>query len=123
MGEILKMIGCEYKGKTCYISTIEDFREVMEPSVYDALVQSIHTGVIENYKEEYEKLKNDYSELESEFDTLAGMEEEARDYMEQRDRAEQKYDVLRKSISDIVQQLSYGYIKVEDAVHELEQLI
>lgn len=117
------MIGCEYKGKTCYISTIEDFREVMEPSVYDALVKSIHTGIIENYKEEYEKLKNDYSELESEFDTLAGMEEEARDYMEQRDRAEQKYDVLRKSISDIVQQLSYGYIKVEDAVHELEQLI
>lgn len=51
------MIGCEYRGQIHYISKLEDFREVMEPSVYDALIKAFEGGIIENHQQKYEDLK------------------------------------------------------------------
>ena len=46
------MIGVEYQGEVHYISKLEDFKEIMEYSVYEALVKSVDSGFVCGLKED-----------------------------------------------------------------------
>ncbi len=117
------MISLVYDGKVSYITKIEDFRDFIDSSVYEALVEALDTGIVENYREKYEALKNDYYELESEYEELLDVENELRDCESELDDMTEKYETLKKALKVLVNNSYQGYIKQEDIIYELEKLV
>lgn len=105
------MIGCEYKNKVHYITCMEDFKEVMEPAVYEALVRAIESGIIENYREQYEDLQEEYAYLERQYDEISDVQDELQDCQLQLDDVTEKCETLQKSIQTLVNQISLGIWK------------
>lgn len=58
------MIGLMYHGEVRYISSFEDFKEVMEPEVYDALRQ-FHENRIAGLENECSSLSKSNEELKN----------------------------------------------------------
>lgn len=117
------MISLTYGGKVEYITRIEDFRDFMEPGVYDAMVIALEGGIIEKYKDKYEVLKSEYEELESEYNDLSDVEDELRDCERELGDMTEKYEELQKALKVLITQTYQGYIKQEDVVYVLERLI
>ena len=44
IGSLRKMIGFEYKGQVAYITRMDDFRDYMEPEVYEAVRKAFENG-------------------------------------------------------------------------------
>ena len=121
------MIGFIYKGKAEYISRIEDFRDYMEPAVYEALLRALDSGITSAHDADYKELKQDYDnllaeydELESEYDSLC---DEVEENEEKADEMEQKYELLHNSIKVFISQLYWGYVPQEDIIPTLEKLV
>ena len=64
------MIGFEYKGQVEYITRIEDFRDFMNPAVYEAMVKAFENGCDGGLRQEYEELQSEYEELQSDYELL-----------------------------------------------------
>lgn len=124
------MIGFEYKGQVAYITRIDDFRDYMEPEVYEAVRKAFEDGCdgglrqeYEELKSEYEELQSDYSILEDEADDIDGVRDELDECEEQRDLIQEKYDTLTQCIKDLIEQYYQRYIKQEDIIPELEKMM
>lgn len=124
------MIGFEYKGQVAYITRIDDFRDYMEPEVYEAVRKAFEDGCdgglrqeYEELKSEYEELQSDYSILEDEADDIDGVRDELDECEEQRDSIQEKYDTLTQCIKDLIEQYYQQYIKQEDIIPELEKMM
>ncbi len=124
------MIGFEYKGQVAYITRIDDFRDYMEPEVYEAVRKAFEDGCdgglrqeYEELKSEYEELQSDYSILEDEADDIDGVRDELDECEEQRDLIQEKYDTLTQCIKDLIEQYYQRYIKKEDIIPELEKMM
>ena len=117
------MIGFEYHGQVNYISRIEDFRDFMEPSVYEALQKAMGTGIGDDYKEKYEELQEDYEELKSDYEDLELIEDELHDCENELESMEEKYEALQKCIKVLINQLYFGFVKQDDVIPELEKLV
>lgn len=124
------MIGFEYKGQVAYITRIDDFRDYMEPEVYEAVRKAFEDGCdgglrqeYEELKSEYEELQSDYSILEDEADDIDGVRDELDECEEQRDLMQEKYDTLTQCIKDLIEQYYQRYIKQEDIIPELEKMM
>ena len=70
------MIGFEYKGQVSYITRMDDFRDYMEPEVYEAVRKAFENGCDGGLRQKYEELQAEYDELQTEYDIL---EDEMRD--------------------------------------------
>lgn len=130
IGSLKKMIGFEYKGQVAYITRIDDFRDYMEPEVYEAVRKAFEDGCdgglrqeYEELKSEYEELQSDYSILEDEADDIDGVRDELDECEEQRDLIQEKYDTLTQCIKDLIEQYYQRYIKQEDIIPELEKMM
>lgn len=64
------MIGFEYKGQVAYITRIDDFRDYMEPEVYEAVRKAFENGCDGGLRQKYEELQAEYDELQTEYDIL-----------------------------------------------------
>lgn len=121
------MIGVEYKGSVHYVTRLDDFRELMEPSVYEALEEMVSSGYPD--ANEYEELETEYNELLAEHEALEEEYEELEDAAMELDKckdklleAKEKLDGAKKSIKRIVDDVYLGYISNEEALHKLEQI-
>lgn len=137
IGSLKKMIGFEYKGQVAYITRIDDFRDYMEPEVYEAVRKAFENGCDGGLRQEYEELQAEYEELQAEYDELQTdysiLEDEAdtvdciRDELseceEQRDSIQEKYDALTQCIESLIEQYYQRYITQEDIIPELEKMI
>lgn len=124
------MIGFEYKGQVAYITRIDDFRDYMDPEVYEAVRKTFEDGCNGGLRQEYEELKSAYEELQSDYSILedeAGDIDDVQDELdkceEQRDSIQEKYDTFKRRIKDIVEQYYQRYIKQEDIIPELEKMM
>ena len=118
------MIGFIYDGQANYITQIEDFREFMEPQVYDAMISAFNAGIIDNYRDKYEELRDEYNDLQEDYDSLQNEKDEEVCFLEQQvDELSEKNETLLKSIKKLVDEQYQGYLKPEDVVYELEKLI
>lgn len=77
------MIGFIYEGQANYITKIEDFREFMQPEVYDAMISAFNVGIIDNYCEKYEELRDEYNDLQEDYDSLQNEKDEEICFLEQ----------------------------------------
>lgn len=50
------MIGFEYKGQVAYITRMDDFRDYMEPEVYEAVRKAFENGCDGGLRQKYEEL-------------------------------------------------------------------
>lgn len=124
------MIGFEYKGQVEYITRIEDFRDFMEPSVYEAMVKAFENGcgndgILKKYeelKQDYEELKSDFEILEDEADDLDYVRDELDECEKERDEIKEKYNTLTHCIEVLVNQYYQQYIALEDIIPQLEAL-
>lgn len=130
IGSLKEMIGFEYKGQVAYITRIDDFRDYMEPEVYEAVRKAFENGcdggLRQEYEElqaEYDELQTDYSILEDEADTVDCIRDELSECEEQRDLIQEKYDTLTQCIKDLIEQYYQRYIKQEDIIPELEKMM
>lgn len=117
------MIGLVYKGQVNYITRIEDFRDFMEPEVYEAIEQAMGEGLIENYREKYEELLEDYNSLQEDYDELYGVSDELAECERELCEAEEKYNLLQHSIKVLIGQFYQRYIEQEDIIPTLEKLV
>ena len=118
------MIGFIYDGQVNYITRIEDFREFMQPAVYDAMISAFNAGIIDNYREKYEELRDEYNDLQEDYVSLQNEKDEETCFLEQQvDELTDKVEALLKNIKKLVDELYQGYLKPEDLVYELEKLI
>ena len=118
------MIGLEYQGQVHYITRMEDFRDFMEPSVYEALAKALDGCLLqESYKEKYEDLLTDYEILESEYDDLDYLKDELADCEEKLDDIKEKYKTFKHAIEVLIGQYHQRYIEQEDIIPTLEKLI
>ena len=118
------MIGFEYHGQVNYITQIEDFRDFMEPSVYEALVKALAGGLWdENWRQKYEELKADYDDLKQSYDELDDVSDELAECEERLENMENKFEVFRRAIEVLINQYYQKYIKQEDVIPTLEKLI
>lgn len=53
IGSLRKMIGFEYKGQVAYITRMDDFRDYMEPEVYEAVRKAFENGFDGGIRQEY----------------------------------------------------------------------
>lgn len=124
------MIGFEYKGQVAYITRMDDFRDYMEPEVYEAVWKAFENGCDGGLRQKYEELQAEYDELQTEHDIL---EDEMRDIdavqaerekcEEERDALQEKVDTLTHHIKELINQYYQRYIKTEEIIPELEKLI
>lgn len=70
IGSLRKMIGFEYKGQVAYITRVDDFRDYMEPEVYEAVRKAFENGFDGGLRQEYEELQAEYDELQTAYDIL-----------------------------------------------------
>lgn len=126
-----RMIGFEYEGQVNYITRIEDFRDFMHPSVYEAMVKAFENGcgsdgILQKYeelKQDYEELQSDYKILEDEADDLDYVRDELDECEKKRDEIQEKYNTLTHCIEVLINQYYQKYIKQEDVIYKLERLI
>ena len=130
IGSLKKMIGFEYKGQVAYITRIDDFRDYMEPEVYEAVRKAFENGCDGGLRQEYEELQAEYDELqtvysilEDEADTVDCIRDELSECEEQRDSIQEKYDALTQCIESLIEQYYQRYITQEDIIPELEKMI
>ena len=123
IGSLKEMIGFEYKGQVAYITRIDDFRDYMEPEVYEAVRKAFENGCDEELQAEYDELQTDYSILEDEADTVDCIRDELSECEEQRDSIQEKYDALTQCIESLIEQYYQRYITQEDIIPELEKMI
>lgn len=118
------MIGFEYNGQVNYITRMEDFRDFMEPSVYEALTKALDGGLWQdNYKEMYEDLKAEYDSLEEDYFLLECERDYLQNDVDRLEIAREKYDTFKHAIEVLVAQYYQRYINQEDVVPTLEKLI
>lgn len=124
------MIGFEYKGQAAYVTRLDDFREYMEPEIYEAVQKAFENGFDGRIRQEYEELQEDYKDLQREYDQLeceAGDIEEVREELEEceeeRDALQEKYDTIIHCIKSLVNQYYQHYIELEDIIPELERVM
>lgn len=130
IGSLKEMIGFEYKGQVAYITRIDDFRDYMEPEVYEAVRKAFENGCDGGLRQEYEELQVEYDELqtvysilEDEADTVDCIRDELSECEEQRDSIQEKYDALTQCIESLIEQYYQRYITQEDIIPELEKMI
>lgn len=130
IGSLKEMIGFEYKGQVAYITRIDDFRDYMEPEVYEAVRKAFENGCDGGLRQEYEELQAEYDELqtvysilEDEADTVDCIRDELSECEEQRDSIQEKYDALTQCIESLIEQYYQRYITQEDIIPELEKMI
>lgn len=125
------MIGFEYEGQVNYITRIEDFRDFMDESVYEAMVKAFENGFggdgllqkYEELKKYYEELKSDYEILECEADDIDSIRDELEDCEKERDELQEKFDTLTHCINVLINQYYQKYINQEDIIPQLEKMI
>lgn len=118
------MIGLEYQGQVNYITKIEDFRDFMEPSVYEALVKALDGGLWQdNYKEMYEDLKGEYESLEEDYFLLEHDRDDLQDDVDELETVKEKYGTFKRAIEVLIGQYYQRYIKQDDIIPTLEKLI
>lgn len=125
------MIGFEYEGQVNYITRIEDFREFMNLSVYEAMIEAFkngcgNDGILQKYeelKQDYDELQSDYGILEDEADDLDYVREELDKCEKEKDELQERYNTLTHCIEVLINQYYQQYIKQEDVIYELERLI
>lgn len=118
------MIGVVYNGQVNYINQVEDFRDLMEPNVYDAMVEAIENGMlVEDYKEKYEDLLSDYESLQSDYEDLEYTEDELRCCEERLEKSNEKLSSVKEKLENLLKDIQFGYVeKTEDIVIELEKI-
>ena len=124
------MIGFVYNGQVEDITRIEDFRDYMDPAVYEALARALESGITSGVYAAYEELKLDHDNLLEEFEDLESECDNLRDEVEENEECrrelgelEQKYELLHHSVEVLVNQLYLGYVPQEDIIPTLEKLI
>ena len=130
IGSLRKMIGFEYKGQAAYITKMDDFRDYMEPGVYEAVRKAFENGFDGGLRQEYEDLQSAYEELQTEYDFLEDevgdidvVQDELEECEEERDALQEKVDTLTHHIEELINQYYQRYIKTEEIIPELEKLI
>ncbi len=124
------MIGFMHNGKVNYATNIEDFREFMDPGVFEGVRQTFEGGFdgnsVQNYKElqlAYDALQTDYDELEEKSGDADEIQEELDECEEELENVRQKLEEFQREIKDLVFQHYQGYISTEDIIPRLEALI
>nr|DAL68945.1 MAG TPA: hypothetical protein [Caudoviricetes sp.] len=117
IGSLRKMIGFEYKGQVAYITRMDDFRDYMEPEVYEAVRKAFENGFDGGIRQEYEEL------LEDEVGDIDAVQAEREECEEERDALQEKVDTLTHHIEELINQYYQRYIKTEEIIPELEKLI
>jgi predicted nuclease with TOPRIM domain len=124
------MIGFEYKGQAAYVTRLDDFREYMEPEIYEAVQKAFENGFDGRLRQEYEELQEDYKDLQREYDQLEcevgdieEVQEELDECEEERDALQEKYDTITNRIKALVNQYYQRYIEPEDIIPELERVM
>lgn len=126
------MVSVVYKNELHYLSRMEDFRDVMEPSVYDGLVEALDTnfGKETNMMGKYKKLEDDYNELlidmeeiEDYRDDYENLSAELDNMSEDYDELQNQYNALRKKLQSLVDENERGTISDKEAVYELEDML
>lgn len=124
------MIGFEYKGQVAYITRMDDFRDYMEPEVYEAVRKAFENGCDGGLRQEYEDLRSAYDELQSDYDLLEDeaddidtVRDELEDCEEERDTLQEKINTLTHRIEELINQYYQRYIKAEEIIPELEKMI
>ena len=131
IGSLRKMIGFEYKGQVAYITRMDDFRDYMEPEVYEAVRKAFeNNGFDGGLRQEYEDLQSAYEELQTEYDFLEDevrdidvVQDELEECEEEPDALQEKVDALTHHIEELINQYYQRYIKTEEIIPELEKLI
>ena len=125
IGSLKKMIGFLYKGQVNYINRIEDFRDFVEPSLYEAMLQAFENGCgnDDGIQKKYEELESDYEELESQYSSLEDEVDRLEELAEERDSAKEKYDTLVHCIEVLIAQYYQRYIKQDDLIPNLEKMV
>lgn len=124
------MIGFEYKGQAAYVTRLDDFREYMEPEIYEAVQKVFENGFDGRLRQEYGELQEDYKDLQREYDQLEcevgdieEIQEELEECEEERDALQEKYDTITHRIKSLVNQYYQRYIELEDVISELERVM
>ena len=125
IGSLRKMIGFEYKGQVAYITRMDDFRDYMEPEVYEAVRKAFENGCDGGLRQEYEELQaeTEYDILEDEVEDIDAVQAEREKCEEERDALQEKVDTLTHHIKELINQYYQRYIKTEEIIPELEKLI
>jgi len=111
------MIGCETKAGVQYITKIEDFRDLVEDSVYNALIEFINTEKC-NYQEIIDDLNDDLSSLNEDYGDLDRKND---DIQEGYDRLEKDYDAVIDSINKIIDDETES--DKDQIIKKLEELV
>lgn len=117
------MIGFEYKGQVAYITRMDDFRDYMEPEVYEAVRKAFENGCDGGLRQEYDELQTEYDILEDEVGDIDAVQAEREKCEEERDALQEKVDTLTHHIKELINQYYQRYIKTEEIIPELEKLI
>ena len=125
-----EIIGLVYKNEVHYITQIEDFRDFMEPQVYETMQRALDSGIGGGLQSKYDDLKLDYESLQGEYDDLERECDCLRDELEDAEKSKDDFDNLKVeheslqcSIRNIVNSLYHRYLKTEDIIPELERLV
>lgn len=114
------MISVVHNGELVYISKMEDFRDVMEPSVYEGLAFALKIGLNnEDWKEKYDNLSLEYDELAEELESTENeLESSNLDY------ADLKYDFcnMKTRLGDLLVEHERKYISTDELLISLEKL-
>ena len=126
------MVGVTYKNQLYYISKLEDFRDVMEESVYDGLVEALNSnyGKVDNLIEKYEELEDEYNNLLIEKEELEDCREDLENLSVDYDNLEDdfdelkgKYDKLRNKLNEIVDGENNKENISNEIISELENIL
>ena len=102
-----------------YITNIKDFKEVVEPSVYEVLEEYINQEVSKNIDLELNDVEDNNYDLECEINDLEEECDDLRDRL--KDKSNELYG-LKVKILDIVKQMYNNEISQEDILYELEKI-
>ena len=94
IGSLRKMIGFEYKGQVAYITRVDDFRDYMEPEVYEAVRKAFENGFDGGLRQEYEELQAEYDELQTAYDILEDEVGDIDAVQAEREKCEEERDAL-----------------------------
>lgn len=126
------MVSVVYKNELHYLSKIEDFRDVMEPSVYEGLVEALdtdfgkETNMIGKYKkleDDYNELSNDMAEIEDYRDDYERLSAEFDNMSEDYDELQNSYNALRKRLQSLINENERNVMSDKEVVYELEDML
>lgn len=112
------MIGCEYNGEIFYIRKFEDFEDLMEPEVYEALRRVHECGILYS-GDEYDELQDEFIGLQNKYDDL---ESESNNQKYENDGLKEQLDEVVDAICETVNDFEYGYIKTDDVIDRLKNI-